>query len=112
VKHPDSLEMLVVPDENGHRLLQRERVLKDPWKQACHDRPPSPDRNERDPHVWSNGRDGMPGGDDDVDGRTMDLRRTRQLCPVRSSRIHASLGLCSTDQRSRENMTTGHEHHR
>ncbi|MBK7875100.1 MAG: type II secretion system protein GspG [Planctomycetes bacterium] len=71
-QYPESLEILVVPDENGYRYLATERLPLDPWKQPYHYEPPPADAPELGPHVWSHGRDGEPGGDDDIDNRTMD----------------------------------------
>ncbi|MBI5363714.1 MAG: type II secretion system protein GspG [Planctomycetes bacterium] len=70
-RYPDSLEVLVIPDENGYRFLTSKRVPRDPWKQEYHYEPPTPDSSDPDPHVWSNGTDGVPGGGDDIDSRTM-----------------------------------------
>lgn len=70
-QYPDSLEALVVPDENGYRYLQLQRIPRDPWKGEYHYEPPPADAPELGPHVWSNGMDGVPGGDDDIDSRTM-----------------------------------------
>lgn len=68
-KYPESLEALVTPDQNGYRFLQGTKVPKDPWKQDYNYEPPPP--GTQDPHVWSYGKDGQPGGDDDVDSLTM-----------------------------------------
>lgn len=70
-KYPDSLEALVTPDQAGYRFLQATKVPKDPWKQEYQYEPPQPGSGSPDPHVWSNGKDGTPGGDDDIDNRTM-----------------------------------------
>lgn len=70
-QYPDSLEILVVPDENGYRYLQAEHLPKDPWKHAYLYEPPSPGSSQPGARVWSNGMDGQPGTDDDIDSRTM-----------------------------------------
>lgn len=70
-KYPDSLEALVTPDQQGFRFLQAQKVPKDPWKQEYNYEAPQPGSGNPDPHVWSNGPDGTPGGDDDIDSRTM-----------------------------------------
>ncbi|MBK7876574.1 MAG: type II secretion system major pseudopilin GspG [Planctomycetes bacterium] len=69
-KYPESLEVLVTPDQNGYRYLQAQKVPKDPWKQEYSYEPPTGSGNQ-DPHVWSYGKDGQPGGEDDIDSRTM-----------------------------------------
>jgi general secretion pathway protein G len=65
-KYPDSLEMLVTPDENGNSYLQgRTSVPKDPWKNEYGYEPPSGGRPLR---IFSYGKDGQPGGEgDDAD---------------------------------------------
>jgi general secretion pathway protein G len=70
-KYPESLEALVTPDQSGYRYLQATRVPRDPWKQEYLYEPPQPGSGMPDPRVWSNGKDGQPGGDDDIDSRTM-----------------------------------------
>lgn len=70
-KYPDSLEALVTPDQGGYRYLQAQKVPKDPWKQEYQYEPPQPGSGNPDPRVWSNGKDGAPGGEDDIDSRTM-----------------------------------------
>jgi general secretion pathway protein G len=71
-KYPDSLEMLVTPDENGNSYLQgRTSVPKDPWKNEYGYEPPSGGRPLR---IFSYGKDGQPGGegdDADIDNITM-----------------------------------------
>ncbi len=70
-KYPDSLEALVTPDQQGYRFLQQQKVPKDPWKQDYQYEAPTPGSGFPDPHVFSYGKDGQPGGDDDIDSRTM-----------------------------------------
>lgn len=70
-EYPESLDMLVVPDSSGYTYLNTTRVPRDPWKHEYRYEPPLLGAEDREPHVWSNGRDGMPGGDDDIDSRTM-----------------------------------------
>jgi general secretion pathway protein G len=65
-KYPDSLEVLVTPDANGHTYLEGKRIPKDPWKNEYQYDPPSPGHPE--PRVYSFGKDGQPGGEgDDAD---------------------------------------------
>jgi general secretion pathway protein G len=71
-KYPETLEALVTPDSNGYRYLQMLRVPRDPWKREYRYEPPTPGSGEPDPHVWTYGKDGRPGGGDDIDSRTMD----------------------------------------
>jgi general secretion pathway protein G len=70
-KYPESLEALVTPDPNGYRYLQAQKVPKDPWKQEYLYEPPTPGSGQPDPRVYSYGKDGQPGGDDDIDSRIM-----------------------------------------
>ena len=71
-QYPESLEVLVVPDKNGDRYFQGPRLPLDPWKQRYHYEPPSPGALELVPHVWSYGKDGQLGGDDDIDSAEPD----------------------------------------
>lgn len=70
-QYPDSLEVLVIPDENGYRYLQTQRIPRDPWNGEYHYEPPPADASALGPHVWSHGMDGRPGTADDIDSRTM-----------------------------------------
>lgn len=70
-RYPDSLELLVTPDADGKRYLTCKAAPRDPWKNEYHYEPPSAGSSELLPHVWSYGKDGQPGGDDDIDSRTM-----------------------------------------
>lgn len=70
-RYPDSLDALVVPDEHGERVLQAERLPRDPWKQEYHYEQAPPDSPELGPRVWSHGKDGQPGGGDDIDSPTV-----------------------------------------
>ena len=62
--YPDSLEVLVRPDAQGHTLLGDARTLpKDPWG-----RPfvyAAPGAGELRPKLLTLGRDGAPGGEDE-----------------------------------------------
>jgi len=65
-KYPDSLEVLVTPDANGHTFLEGKKLPKDPWHNEYQYDPPSPGHPE--PRVYSYGKDGQPGGEgDDAD---------------------------------------------
>jgi general secretion pathway protein G len=64
-RYPDSLEVLVQPDQNGHTYLNRETVPLDPWGQPFIYEPPSGGRKL---NIISYGKDGSPGGEaDDAD---------------------------------------------
>ncbi|MBK7875099.1 MAG: type II secretion system protein GspG [Planctomycetes bacterium] len=71
-KFPRTLVELVLPDANGHRHLTPLQVPRDPWKNEYHYEPPSAGSSELLPHVWSYGKDGQPGGDDDIDSRALE----------------------------------------
>jgi general secretion pathway protein G len=65
-KYPDSLEVLVTPDANGHTYLEGKKLPKDPWHNEYMYDPPSPGHPE--PRIYSYGKDGQPGGEgDDAD---------------------------------------------
>ena len=62
-KAPESLEVLVTPDENGRTFLKnRTTVPQDPWNNVYGYEPPT---NNRDYRVYSLGKDGQPGGEGD-----------------------------------------------
>jgi general secretion pathway protein G len=71
-KLPDSLEMLVTPDENGKTFLRGYTTVPlDPWKNPYMYDPPSAGQEFR---VISYGKDGQPGGegdDADIDSTTI-----------------------------------------
>jgi general secretion pathway protein G len=62
-KFPDSLEVLVTPDENGHSYLDRETVPKDPWGNEYEYQPPGAGQPKF--RVICYGKDGQPGGEGD-----------------------------------------------
>lgn len=62
-RYPDSLEILIQPDENGHRLLDRTTMPVDPWKNEYLYDPPRP--GEPRPRVYTLGKDGSVGGEGD-----------------------------------------------
>ena len=65
-KFPDSLEVLVTPDVNGHTYLDQTKIPKDPWGREYMYEPPGPGQPQ--PRVYSYGRDGQMGGEgDDAD---------------------------------------------
>lgn len=73
MRYPESLEVLVTPDANGQRYLEREELPLDPWGRAYRYEPPT--EAQPRPRVYTLGRDGEPGGEDedaDVDSATMD----------------------------------------
>ena len=70
--YPDTLDELVVPDASGDRYLQAQRLPSDPWKRPYNYEPPDPAVGRVAPHVWTNGSDGRPGGDDDFDSAALD----------------------------------------
>ncbi len=60
-RYPDSLEVLVTPDQNNNVFLKGyTQVPLDPWKNPYHYTPPSSGRSFR---VFSYGKDGAPGGE-------------------------------------------------
>jgi general secretion pathway protein G len=60
---PESLEVLVTPDENGRTMLKdRTTVPTDPWNNPYGYEPPT---NNHDYRVFSYGKDGQPGGEGD-----------------------------------------------
>ena len=59
-KFPDSLEVLVTPDVNGHTYLEGTKIPKDPWGREYRYLNPGV-RSEID--VFSLGADGEPGGE-------------------------------------------------
>src|SRR6185503_10726317 len=62
-RYPDSLEVLVTPDANGHTFLDMETVPKEPWgNEYIYEPAPS---NSQKFRVLSYGKDGQPGGDGD-----------------------------------------------
>ena len=67
-RHPESLEQLVTPDENGETLLKGRKVPADPWgAEFQYDPPMSGTRGYR---IYTHGKDGIPGGegeDRDID---------------------------------------------
>jgi general secretion pathway protein G len=68
MKYPDSLEVLVTPDVNGHTYLNSSKLPKDPWKNEYQYDPPQ--SGQPRPRVYSFGKDGQPGGegeDRDID---------------------------------------------
>lgn len=71
-RYPDSLEALVAPDATGYRYLANERLRKDPWKHEYHYAPPIPGSANSAPRIWSSGKDGISGTDDDIDCRALD----------------------------------------
>jgi general secretion pathway protein G len=72
---PDTLEVLVVPDEHGWTYLDRRTLPLDPWKRPYRYDPPT--ENEARGRVYTLGRDGVPGGagdDADVDSWSIGTR--------------------------------------
>jgi general secretion pathway protein G len=66
--YPNSLGALVVPDEQGHRFLNRATVPKDPWNEEYGYEPPVPGYPQ--PRVFTLGKDksiGGTGDDEDID---------------------------------------------
>ena len=66
-RHPDSLEVLVRPDETGAKYLDEVGVPVDPWGHEYRYDPPAGDKPFR---VYTLGADGVPGGegaDRDID---------------------------------------------
>ncbi len=68
-KFPDSLEVLVQPDDSGQAYLQADKLPLDPWKNEFVYEPPS---GTQKMIIRSYGRDGQPGGegeDRDIDNQ-------------------------------------------
>jgi general secretion pathway protein G len=72
---PESLEVLVTPDENGRTILKNlTSVPRDPWGNPYGYEPPSESRGYR---VFTLGRDCKPGGagdDADIDNFSIEVR--------------------------------------
>jgi general secretion pathway protein G len=67
-RFPESLEVLVTPDADGHTLLERTSLPMDPWKREYLYAPP--DAGQPLPRIWTLGKADLPGGereDRDVD---------------------------------------------
>ena len=67
-KYPDSLEVLVTPDVNGHTYLEGKKIPRDPWKNEYMYEPPS--SGQPQPRIYTYGKDSQPGGegqDRDID---------------------------------------------
>jgi general secretion pathway protein G len=62
-RYPDSLDVLVTPDENGFTFLKGEVIPKDPWGFEYGYEPPSSGSQKY--RVYSYGKDGAPGGEGD-----------------------------------------------
>jgi len=60
MKYPDTLEVLVTPDELGEKWLDMDRIPLDPWKQEYQYEPPYGGQPYR---IYTFGADGQPGGD-------------------------------------------------
>jgi general secretion pathway protein G len=75
-KAPDSIDVLIQPDENGNTYLKGyTEVPLDPWKNPYFYVPPSGNQPYR---VGSYGKDGQPGGegeDADIDNFTIKSRK-------------------------------------
>lgn len=62
-KAPDSLQVLVEPDDFGHAYLKQKSVPKDPWQnEYLYDPPMS---SSDDYRIYTYGADGIPGGEKD-----------------------------------------------
>ena len=59
-RFPETLEVLVIPDELGHTYLKTKSLPTDPWGRAYLYRPPT--KEDPVPHIMTYGRDGAPGG--------------------------------------------------
>ncbi|MCB9916385.1 MAG: type II secretion system major pseudopilin GspG [Planctomycetes bacterium] len=79
-RYPDSLDVLVTPDENGYTFLKQKSVPVDPWGNEYGYEPPIPGSGQPEPRVYTLGSDGQPGGDGDaadVDNFTIQGGRER-----------------------------------
>ena len=68
-QHPETLEALILPDEHGKKLLNRDVLPKDPWGNEYAYEPPIGTESYR---VICYGADGVPGGDPNSDDRDYD----------------------------------------
>lgn len=59
-RYPDSMEVLVTPDSNGHSYLKQRNLPSDPWGNVYVYE--APEHATAKPHIMSYGRDGVPGG--------------------------------------------------
>ena len=59
-RHPNSLEDLVTPDDNGETILRGSKVPADPWGNEFMYEPPM--AGTRGYRVFTYGKDGVPGG--------------------------------------------------
>ncbi len=76
-RYPESLEVLVTPDSNGHTYLNQETVPKDPWGNPYQFEPPTSGSDKF--RVISYGKDGQPGGEgDDADIDNIKIRNNEQ----------------------------------
>ena len=66
-RHPESLELLVTPDENGETFLKSYRVPTDSWGREFLYAPPL--SGSRGYRIYTLGKDGVPGGE----GADMDI---------------------------------------
>jgi len=67
-RHPESLEQLVTPDENGETILKGTKIPSDPWGAEFQYEPPM--SGTRGYRIYTFGKDGTPGGqgdDKDID---------------------------------------------
>ena len=60
-RYPESLEELIMPDENGYKFLNANRVPQDPWGNEYQYDPPMPGQPE--PRIYTLGADGQVGGE-------------------------------------------------
>ena len=63
-RYPDTLDVLVMPDENGYTYLKQRKLPVDPWDYDYVYEMPRP--GEPRPRVISYGKDGAPGGEGDA----------------------------------------------
>ena len=60
-RYPESLEELIMPDENGFTFLNAKTIPLDPWGNEYQYDPPMPGQPE--PRVYTLGKDGQVGGE-------------------------------------------------
>lgn len=85
-KYPESLEVLIRPDENGISYVDWPKVPRDPWNQEYQYEPPRPGTDHY--RVFTLGSDGVPGGEGnarDIDNLMIRRARseTRRVSPRR-----------------------------
>ena len=85
--YPSSLQALLSPDKHGIRYLEGTRIPRDAWCRDYRYQPPTATRARA--RVFTFGRDGLPGGEDDIDDSDV-LALLADCCPSRATFVPAS----------------------